>query len=114
MADKDLDELVRDKNRVPIMTGSGILTEDASGTPQESPLTFLGTGNEIELSIPPTAAEIVMRPSADLRIYETTGSSSYFVIPANTAHAFGLARATSIFIDADVGGGILNFYFVTV
>lgn len=114
MSDKNLDSLVRDDNNTPIMTGSGILTVDSSGTPKESPLAFGVNGNEQEISIPATAAEIVIRPSADLRIYEATGSSSYFVIPADIPMAFGVGRSTSIFIDGDVGAGTVNFYFVTV
>lgn len=110
---KDFERLNRDDNKVPIMTGVGIATQDATGTPQKSPLAF--TTGVTTIEVPTNAAEIVLKPSVALRISEeATVSDRYFVIGAGTTMAIGVADTDTIYVAGDSASGTLNFYFVTV
>ena len=111
---KDFQNLRRDDNQVPIMTGTHIQTYDATGTPQESPLTFSNLA-VTTIVIPTNAAEVVFLPSVATRVSEAaTMSTGYFVQAASTAQAYGVAGMDNIYIQGDAASGILQFYFVLV
>ena len=109
---KDYDTLARDDNRVPIMTGSGFETQDATGTPQTSPLSY--SSSVITIAIPENAAEVVLLPSTALRVSDIVGMTRYFTIPADTALALGISKMDNLYIVRDSADGTLNFYFITV
>jgi len=109
---KNFEKLQRDNNRVPIMTGSGILTSDATGTPQTSPLTINATVTTIV--VPTNAAEMVVQCNADLKISEAVGMATYFTLSAGVALALPLSATDTIYLSTVSGAGILQFYFVKV
>lgn len=109
---KDFLRLQRDDNQVPMQAGIAFRTFDATGSAKNSPLAYSSV--EIAIAIPTNAAEMILRPSTDLRVYEVTSSTSYYVIPAGVTHALGVAGMDTIFIVRDASDGTLNFYFLTV
>lgn len=109
---KNLESLNRDDNNTPIMTGTGILTQDATGTPQTSPLAY--TTGVVTIAIPENAAEMVFRASTDIRVSNVSDVSTYFVVPAGANWVIGLARTDTLYFQRDATSGTLNFYFVTV
>lgn len=107
-----LRSLVRDEDRVPVQIGSSFQTSDATTVPQTSPLAYAGT--EIALTVPDRAVELIVNPSTALRIYETTGSTSYDVIAAASKEAVPCARMTTVYIVRDSASGTLNFRWTLV
>jgi len=114
MADKEFGSLEREKNRIPIMTGTGIQTQDGATVPVTSPHTFLGTGNIFTLEVPDTGAEIAIYSSVPLRVSEDPAMATYFVIPQEVVMALGITRMDNLYFDADTGGGTMQFYFIKV
>lgn len=109
---KNYNFLVRDDNRVPIMTGSGILTADATSSPQNSPLAI--TTGVTTIVVPPNAVEMVVIPSVAMRISEDAGMSTYFVLPASASWGIPLGNTDQIYLRSDSGSGTLQFCFITV
>lgn len=112
--DKTYKGLERDANRVPIMTGNGVETSDGDGMHFASPHAFLATGNIFYLDIPERAVEVVIWADAAVNVSEEDDLAAYYTVPANTIHAFGVARTDRLYLDANADAGNLYFYFVIV
>lgn len=112
MATKNYDSLAREDNENPINVGSAIETSDASGTPKDSPLAY--SSSVITLSVPANAAEIVVRPTTDMRISEASNAATYYTVLAGTIHTFPLGRMENVYIVRDASDGTVHFYFITV
>lgn len=105
--------LPKDANSVAVPTAKGFQTTDASGTPKASPLSV--TTSESELVFPSNAVELVIvNCSQDLRIYESTASASYCVVPANTGEVIQLGEGGSVFLKGDSATSVVQFYFRTL
>lgn len=109
---KSFGSLPKDQNYEAIQSGTGIQTSDATTIAKNSPLAY--TNAVITLTVPSNAAEVVFKPSTDMRVSELVGMGTYYVVAANTTQAFPLSRTDSIFITRDAADGTLNFYFVLV
>lgn len=101
-----------DDNYKVIHTATGFTTQDATGTPQTSPLAF--SSSEITIEIPTNAAEIVLFPTQDLRVSEVTGMARYDVVAKDTKEVFAVANLDQIYIKRDSTDGNLRFRFLTV
>jgi hypothetical protein len=105
--------LPQDDRQTNVMTAKGFKTTDASGTPKASPLSV--TTSESEIVFPSNAVELVIvNTSQDLRIYESTGSSSYCVLPANTGEVIQMGEGGSVFLKGDSATAVVQFYFRTL
>jgi len=107
---KSYSNLAKDGSARVIQVATSIQTSDATGTPQTSPLAYT-TALITALTIPTRAAEIVLKPSTDLKVSEDSTMTSYFVILANTTQVFPLARADNFYVQGNSSDGTLNFYF---
>lgn len=102
-----LNNLWRDGSTHPVQIGSSFQTNDATGTPQVSPLAY--TGSVTTLVMPDNAAEIILAPSTDMRISEVANMAQYYIIPAGQAEAIGISKQTNIYIAQNASNGTLNF-----
>lgn len=109
---KNFSSFARDDNRIPILTGTGILTADITASPKNSPLSI--DTNVVTFAIPTNAAEMVVLSDVAIRIGEAVAVSTYFKLPANTILALPLSGVDNIYLRTDSGSGTLQFYFVTV
>lgn len=103
--------LAKDGSARVVQVASTIKTEDA--TPQESPLAYTAA-DVTEISVPTNAAEMILKPSTDLRISEEEAMGSYFVIDAGSVHVIPVGRCDNLYIKGDSAAGTLNFYFHTI
>ena len=111
---KNFQTFKRDDNQVPIMTGTHIQCFDATGTPQESPLTVSNVAIST-IAIPVNAAEVVFNPSVALRVSEDADmDTGYFVQTAAATQAYGVAGMDNIYIRGDAASAVVQFYFVLV
>jgi hypothetical protein len=111
---KDYNFFKRDDNRVTIPTGTGFETQDATGTPQKSPLTV--SSSVITIAIPTDAAEMVVSVDQDCRLSEeATAADRYYVIKANTAEVIGCSNIDTLYLLRNAATDVaLNFRFVLV
>lgn len=104
--------LVRDGSTGAIQIGSTFQTNDATGTPLVSPLTY--TTGVTTLIIPDNAVEIILAPSTNLRVSELQSMAQYYVIPSGQAEALGVSKQTNVYIQGDSAGGILSFRLTVI
>ena len=101
------------ENHYQVMTWSRFQTTDGSWTPKASPLAY--TTSEVELKFPTNAVEVVLYASTDIRIKETSGGTSYYVLPANQVEVIQGAKLAeadgSIYFIRDSANGTVNFRF---
>jgi hypothetical protein len=102
--------LAKDGSARVIQVASEIKTEDATSTPQESPLAYTAS-TAIIIAIPTNAAELIINPSTNLRVSEESDLASYFVVDASAFHVIPVGRMDSVYIKGDSADGTLNFYF---
>jgi len=116
MADvtKTFKGLKKDGNNALVHTGASFETKDASTVQQLSPLTYLGVGTIFELKIPSNAAEIILRPSTDLKISEDPTMASYWTCKADLPDGFGVTNMDTLYFEAVSSGGALEFTFITI
>lgn len=110
---KSYSNLCKDGSARVMQVASSIKTEDATSTPQESPLAYT-TASVLTLTIPSDAAELIINPSTNLRVSEETAMGSYFVADASAFHVIPVGRTDYIYIKGDAADGTLNFYFHVV
>ena len=113
-------DLGRDSNGEAIQFGGGIVTQDATGTPQVSPLTV---SSSVKTIVPPAGAIrfSVFPTLADLRIGDNTtldGSAAgkgYVFVDQDTWAHFDCANGNNIYAlrnaSTDVG---MHFYFTVL
>lgn len=104
MATKNLGSLPRDDNKIAIQAGGTFVTQDATGTPQESPLTVSSTN--ITISIPAKAVEMVIRTDVTLRVSDQTdpvGGDQHYVQGASTTEIYQVARMDNLYLVREGG-----------
>jgi len=111
-ATQPINELLRDLQGNAVQIGSTFSTQDESGTPKTSPLSYSST--EIEIVIPQRAVEMILSPTSDLRISEVTGMARYDIIQGGTKEALCVAKLDSLFIKRDAADGTLRFRFTFI
>jgi len=94
-----------------VQVSKNFSTQDATATPQTSPLTVSST--EIDLVVPNKAAElIIVFTDQAFRISEVTGMARYFVLPAGYSHTLQVAGATHVYLKRDgTSDATVQFYF---
>ena len=110
---KSYSNLAKDGSARVMQVASTIKTEDATATPQESPLAYTAA-DVITITIPADAAEFIINPSTNLRVSEESTMDSYFVADASAFHVIPVGRTDYIYIKGDAADGTLNFYFHTI
>lgn len=107
---KNFENLPRSASHQVIQTANCTAMQDASDTPNKSPLAITTSITTIE--IPENAAEIVLKSSVDIRIgVDADLSDGYYVAAANEGKTFGCASMDQIFVRGDSESGTLNFFF---
>lgn len=108
-----------DGNHKPIQVASQIITQDGTGTPQESPLTVSSV--VLELVIPTNADVLYIRAAvADIRYGDNatldgTADDGYGLIPAGTALRIPCADGTSVHVLRDAAvDATAYFHFETL
>ncbi len=106
--------LAPDANGKPVQFGGSFVTVDATGTPIASPKTV--SSSEIDFKVPANAIQMVISNNANaLRIYETTSSTSYYVLPASSSNfIIDCAKMTDIYMIRDSADVTVQFMFVIV
>jgi hypothetical protein len=107
---KNYSNISKDGSARVIPVASGIKTEDATSTPQESPLAYTSAA-VITIEIPENAAELIVKPTTDLRVSEEVAMGSYFVVDGGSVHIFPVGRTDQLYLIGDSASGTLNFYF---
>jgi len=94
-----------------VQVSKNFLTQDATATPQTSPLTVSST--EIDIVVPNKAVEmIIVFTDQPFRISEVTGMARYFVLPAGYSHTLQVAAATHVYLKRDTSSdATVQFYF---
>lgn len=101
-----------DASRNPIQLGNSFVTQDATGTPKNSPLAY--SNSVIALTVPDRAVKMVVKPSTALRISEASDASRYDIVAANAIESVECAGMQTIYIVRDSADGNLSFRFVIV
>lgn len=109
---KNYSNLAVDASSKIVQTGGGILTIDASSSPQSSPLVI--STSITTLTVPENAAEIVIEGDVVIRYSEDPTMTHYATLAASTKLAIGLGRSTNLYVRGDSGSGTLQFHFITV
>ena len=109
---KSYSNISKDGSARVMQVASAIKTEDATSTPQESPLAYTTAVTTIE--IPTNAAEFNLNPSTSLRVSEEVAMGSYFVIDAGSWHTIPVGKTDTLYIAGDSASGTLQFYFHTI
>jgi len=106
--------LQRQPNGVSITQAGSIVTSDASGSANTSPLSVSEYSSAITtLTVPDNALNLVLSTSnAALRIGEDSGLSTYYTLPANAAnYKIPVAGMGLIYMGGDAGTVTVQFYF---
>ncbi|OQY38547.1 MAG: hypothetical protein B6226_03510 [Candidatus Cloacimonetes bacterium 4572_65] len=95
-----------------IQIGSKFQTSDGTTpTANDSPFTYTTATSTIV--VPTNAFEIILAPSSDLRVSESSDVSTYDLIESGTKESLGVAGLTDskLYIKGDTAGGTLYFRF---
>jgi len=109
---KEDGNLPEDLNLRPIQIGGSFVTQDDTGTPQTSPLSY--SSAVITIAVPTNALEFIVNPSTDMRISDIVGMARYDVIAANTKEAISVAEMDNVYIIRDSADGTVNFRFTMI
>lgn len=101
--------LLRDQSYNPVQIASEFVTQDATATPQSSPLAYTDAVTTIE--VPARGAEVVLRPTTQLRVSEDSTMARYFLIDAGLDTALPLGRMARFYVTRDATSGNLHFRF---
>lgn len=104
--------IVRDVNRIAVQAGGSILTQDATPSPYSSPLAVSST--ILALTVPPNAIELILNPTATLRISEDSTMTHYDLVYGSTKEAIPCAKMDTIYIKRDAVDLTLNFRFTLI
>jgi hypothetical protein len=106
---KSFGSFALDSNSRPIESPTGISTQDATGSPQVSPLAI--TTGVTTIAVPTNAVEMVVTSSVVLRVSELLAMTRYFTIAANQTQVIPLARTDLLYVRGDSSAGTLSFNF---
>lgn len=104
----DFNKLPDGGNGQPIQIANSFATADISGTPKTSPHTY--DTSEFSITVPDDGAELRFKASTDIRVGESSGLSSYFVVAADTWFTVMTGKENVVYFKADSAGGTLQFY----
>lgn len=97
-----------DGNRVALLYGNNIQTQDATGTPVTSPTTVNTTTT---LVVPQNAVSIIiMSVTNAVQVSEDSTQSAYFSLPAATAMTFDCANQQNVYLKTG-SSTVVNFWF---
>lgn len=110
---KSYSNLKRDASNEPLMTGTTLLFQDATGTPQTSPLSVPDQSSSVTtITIPTNAAEMEILSNVALRVGSLAAlTSNYYVVPANTPKVFMVSGTDTIYIAGDSATATVQFHF---
>ena len=93
-----------------VQVAAGFQTQDATGTPQTSPLTVSNT--VITIAVPDGAAElIIVYTDQAIRVSEIVGMTRYFVLNAGSAVVIPVANTDSVYLVRDSADATVQFFF---
>lgn len=102
---------VNDGNRNAMSYGNNILTQDATSSPNQSPLTVNTTAT---LKVPQNAVSVTIVSTTNaVQVSEDSTQTSYFTLPAGVPWTFDVARQQYVYLKTS-GSTVVNFYFTTV
>ncbi len=110
MGNKSYGNLSKDGSARVAQVASGIATQDATTVAQTSPLAYTAAAI-ITIAVPTNAAELILKPSTDLRISEQSTMVRYYVMDGGSEKVVPLGRTDNLYIKGDSASGTLNFYF---
>lgn len=103
--------LVNDGNRNAMQFGGVLLTRDATGTPQNSPLTVNTTAT---LIVPQNAVQVTLVSVTNaVQVSEDSTQTAYFSLPAGVPWTFDCARMANVYLKTS-GSTVVSFVFNTV
>lgn len=105
--------LARGGSHEVIPVGNYFQTQDATASPQTSPLSYSGS-TIYNLVVPQGAIQVTLMPTTDLRVSELANTSAYDLIKANTKEIIDCASLANIYIKEDAADGTLYFKFIFV
>ncbi len=112
-ASATLGGLVKDGNGQSIQIGGQFVTQDATGTPQTSPISYSST-TIYPIVVPDTAIEMIIMPTTDLRVSEKSDVSRYDLVKANSKECFPVARMQTVYIQESAADGSAYVRFTTI
>lgn len=95
-----------------MQTATKFATQDATGTPQTSPLAY--SSSVITLVVPDDAVQLVVAPTTDLRVSEESSAARYDVVTGGAKEAFPVALMQNVYIRRDTADGTVRFRFAKV
>lgn len=104
--------LPREGSHTPIQVPNYFQTNDATGTPQTSPLSY--SNSVIPIVVPQGAVQLSVLPTTDLRVSEVSNAAQYDLVKANTKELIACAEMSTIYIVRDASDGSLYFKFIFV
>lgn len=102
---------VDDGNRNAMGYGNIIQTEDATASPNVSPLTIATTAT---IKLPSNAVQItIVSTTNPVQVSEDSTQTAFFSLPAGVIWTFDCARLTNIYLKV-ASSTVVNFYFTIV
>jgi len=94
-----------------VQVPAGFLTQDATGTPQTSPLTVSNT--KITIAVPDGVAElIIVHTDQAIRVSELSAMTRYFMMPANYSVVVPVADTDFVYLIRDGSSdATVQFFF---
>lgn len=103
--------LQNDGQRTPLPYGNRMDTQDATSSPNASPLTVATTAT---LTVPQNASQVVIVSTTNaVQVSEDSTETAYFTLPAGVVWPFDVANQQYIYLKT-TGSTVVNFYFVLI
>jgi hypothetical protein len=99
------------RNALTGVLGNRMNTRDATGTPQNSPLTVNTTATIV---VPQNAAQIIICSVTNaVQVSEDSTQTSYFSLPAGVPWPFDVADQQNVYLKTS-GSTVVSFYFTQI
>jgi len=99
------------RNALTGVLGNSIQTQDATGTPVQSPVTVNTTKTIV---VPQNAAQItIVSETNAVQVSEDSTQTAYFKLPAGVAWTFDVANQQNVYLKTG-SSTVVNFYFTIV
>lgn len=95
-----------------IQSGNYFLTQDGTGTPQTSPLSYTAAVSTIV--VPQGSVQVSLLPTTDLLISELVAMGQTDLIKANTKEIISVSQLAKFYIKESSVDGVLYFKFIFV
>lgn len=100
-----------DGNRIAMLFGNNVLSQDDTGTPVTSPVTVNTT---TKLVCPAGAVQLTVSPVTNpVQITEDIGYTAYFSVPAGAIYTIDCANMTNVYLKAG-SSTVVSFQFKIV